>query len=289
MTSRLRRITSYAWVTQSSLYDTNSGIFLFGDAAFLVDPGVRPAELEGIAAFLAERRASVRAIVLTHAHWDHLLGPERFPQATVVAHDRYPDVIEEHRGDLRRQVMSWASGTRDAPFEPPLPDVTFADRLSLHLGSFELRVLFAPGHAPDHCVLYEPEAGLLWAGDMLSDREVPMPMDSFASYLHALDVLSAKQVDVLVPGHGSPTADPREIHRRFEQDRAYLQALQACVSSTVSDGADLDATLAACRDVPFAQPDTYPHAHRWNIEQAYLELGGEHVPDRPVGWAQDWL
>jgi glyoxylase-like metal-dependent hydrolase (beta-lactamase superfamily II) len=289
MTSRFTQISPDAWVVQSSLYHTNSGIFLTGRDAVLIDPGVTPAELDALAAFLTARGTIVRTIVLTHAHWDHLLGPVRFPKATVMAHARYLDVVEVHRADLRRQVRSGLDEADERASFPPAPDVTFHDCLSLTFDALRLEVRFAPGHAPDHSVVYEPGNGVLWAGDMLSDLEVPMPMDTFADYLRTLDALSDRRIDVLVPGHGTPTRDPEEVNRRLDQDRAYLRVMVRCVRAALASGADLASTLDACECVPFAQPDTYPNAHRWNIEQAYLELGGEPLRDSPVGWAQDWL
>ena len=147
-------------------------------------------------------------------------------------------------------------------------------------------MLHAPGHAPDHCAVYEPSAGLLWAGDMLSDLEVPMPMWRFSAYRATLRHLSELDVRILVPGHGTPTGDPDVISGRFSQDQAYLAAVQTCVSREVDRAASLAEVMGMCGGVPFAQPDDYPHARKWNIEQAYLEAGGEAAG--VVGWEKDW-
>src|SRR5947207_8401361 len=59
---------------------------------------------------------------LTHADWDHVLGPESLPQATTVAHESYardldPDGIRAVLARFEEQ----AGVRRDAPFDPPLP------------------------------------------------------------------------------------------------------------------------------------------------------------------------
>ncbi|MCU0519604.1 MAG: MBL fold metallo-hydrolase [Anaerolineae bacterium] len=272
------------------MYTTNAGVFLDAGEAYLLDPGITPTELDAVATFVAAHGADVRGIVVTHAHWDHLLGPTRFPRARVFAAAGYAAVVSEHGDDLVRQVAAWRSADGQPGldvFVPPAPDVMFDDRICIHLGARSLRLMIARGHAPDHVVLYEPSAGLLWAGDMLSDVEIPMVMDTFSHYLQTLDRLSHLDVRVLVPGHGTVTDDAVEIRGRFERDQAYLAAMRECVAHAVADGASLIETVTRCSEVQFAQPDTYPNAHLWNIEQAYSEMGGR-APG-VVGWAQDWL
>lgn len=290
MGALFRQLTPYGWVAQSRVFATNSGILLHGATAYLLDPGITPAELDAVATFVATHGATVRGIVLTHAHWDHLLGPSRFVAAPVIAHAGYTAVISAHRDDLVRQVGVWRStqglGELDA-FEPPVPDVMFDDLIHIHLGRWSLRLHAAPGHSPDHTVLYEPAAGLLWAGDMLSDLEVPMVMDTFSHYLATLERLSRLDVRILVPGHGTPTDDRAEIRDRFEQDQAYLRGIKTCAAQAVAGGLALGEAVVLCGKIGFAQPDDYPNAHRWNIEQAYVELGGI-APD-VAGWEQDWF
>ncbi len=290
MPLRLRSLTPTCWVAQSATYATNSGILLAEAEAYLIDPGIGPAELDDIAAFVRDRGAVVRGILLTHAHWDHLLGPSRFPDAPVIAHAAYRPVIRAHAEDLQRQVARWAADRSLSclpTFVPPVPDITFSTKMIVQLGSHALWVIAAPGHAPDHTVVYVPVEGLLWAGDMLSDLEIPMVMDTFVAYRRTLRDLAGLRISALVPGHGTPTADPQEIHGRFVQDQAYLRAVQMCVSEAVTRGASLDETLAHCETIPFVQPDSYPNAHRWNIEQAFVEMGGR--VEGPAGWEKDWL
>jgi glyoxylase-like metal-dependent hydrolase (beta-lactamase superfamily II) len=289
----MRALTPHLWYLQSPTYQTNTGIVITGTRACLIDPGIVPAELDAIDAFVSARGAEVRTIILTHAHWDHLLGPERFPDAVVVAHARYREVVARHRADLVRQVARWRAASALSPgaFTPPAPTLTFTARLVLHDNGGRMVITAAPGHAPDHCVVYLPEEQVLWAGDMLSDREIPMAMDGVASYRATLDRLAALDIAVLVPGHGSPALARNAIRARFDQDRRYLAALEVCVRKAVDQGATLSETVAACAGLPFAQPDDYPNAPRWNIEQAFVELGGAPPEDvvAPLGWGKDWL
>ncbi|MGC9467445.1 MAG: MBL fold metallo-hydrolase [Anaerolineae bacterium] len=286
----LRQLSRGCWVSHSRVFATNSAVFVNEGVAYLLDPGITPDELSSIAAFVVAQGAEVSGIVLSHAHWDHLLGASRFPDVPVIATEVYRKVVDRHARDLCRQVARWSAAeglTAYDDFVPPEPDVAFSKRLTLRFGALELTIMAAPGHAPDQCVVYEPDAALLWAGDMLSDLEVPMVMDTFAAYLRTLRRLCALRIEILIPGHGTPTLDREEIYGRFGRDEAYLEEVYACVGKAVVEGASLEETVARCEWIPFAQPDSYPHAHAWNIEQAYREHGGP--TEGLVGWDKDWV
>ncbi len=122
-----------------------------------MDPGIAPDE---IAALVKELDgAELRYIVLTHADWDHVLGPEHLPRATIVAHAEYagdldPDGIRVALGQLEEQ----AGVTREHAFEPPLPDETFEVEMTLLVGDLELQLTHAPGHSASMLTIYEPRA-----------------------------------------------------------------------------------------------------------------------------------
>lgn len=281
-------LTPELWVLQSNLYATNHGVFVSQHEACLIDPGLTKDSLDQIAAFVAEQQATVTSVILTHGHWDHLLGANRFSKAKVFAHNRYDDVIHEHGDDLQRQVAAWDARRgfdRETPFVPPRPTVTFDAAMTVTVGDTSLRLLHAPGHAPDQIAVYHAERGLLWAADMLSDQEIPLVSHSLRAYERTLANLAALELHALVPGHGSATADPTKIRRRLEEDRAYLAELRARVEQALAAGASMVATVDACSEMTFRQPEANATAHRWNVESVYVELGG-HV-DGLVGWEQE--
>ncbi|MBN1874403.1 MAG: MBL fold metallo-hydrolase [Anaerolineae bacterium] len=293
------QLTPQLWVSQSELYATNSGIFISDRQACLVDPGIAPNNILAIKAFVEEQNAQPHSIILTHAHWDHILGPEHFPNVPIVTHSQYMDVLQQRGERLRGQIAQWekskvtehgASKTqRQRPFQLPKPTYSFDISAWLILGDLKLHLLHAPGHTADQIAIYHAESGTLWAGDMLSEMEIPMIAGCLRDYRQTLDVLAALDARVLIPGHGTPTPDPAEIQARFDQDRAYLADLHTCVAEAIAQDHLVSAAevVTACVSVPFAQPAP-PNAgpHRWNIESAYAELGGKG--NNPMGWQQEW-
>ncbi len=284
-----QQLTSHLWSIQSELYATNSGVFISAGEACLIDPALTPETLEEIGAFVDAQGAEPARILLTHAHWDHILGPERFPNVPVVAQACYRDVVTAEETKLRRQIATWAAESgipRSEPFTPPRPDLTFDLSLRLPVGRETLHLLHMPGHAPDQCVVYHAPSGLLWAGDMLSDLEIPFVSDSLIAYERTLERLSALDIRTLVPGHGHATRDPAEIQRRLAEDRIYLTTLHQCVDEQVRAGATLAETLVHCADIPFRHPEENALPHRRNVANAYAEL--MENPPTGLGWESEF-
>ena len=288
MSTTFKQLTSHLWVTQSALFATNSGIVLSEDEACLIDPGIAPETIKDIARFVADQGATPRAIVLTHAHWDHVMGPEHFPGVPVIAHADYLRVLREHGADLYRQIDAWevqAHIRRPRPFLLPKPTYTFDTALTLALGDTRLRVFHAPGHAPDQAAVYHEESEILWAADMLSDIEIPLVL-SLNAYEQTLAHLATLALRVLVPGHGAPTTNADEIQRRVAADLAYLAKLHERVVAAVTAGQTMAETVDVCADMQLPCPCEDPTPHTWNVESAYAELGG--LVEEPVGWEREW-
>ncbi|MEI8333474.1 MAG: MBL fold metallo-hydrolase [Chloroflexota bacterium] len=133
----------------------------------LADPRTREAiaidtaipSLAWISGELLERGWSLRLIVSTHCHWDHIgdnaaVSEETGADIAVHAADRagleHPDPFF-------------------APFEipPSVPAVELAEGGRIRFGSIVLEVLHTPGHTPGSVCLLAPDAGELFSGDTL--------------------------------------------------------------------------------------------------------------------------
>jgi hydroxyacylglutathione hydrolase len=122
--------------------DRNFG-YLLGDrdagSAILIDPSYSP---EILAARATEQKLRVVYIANTHGHDDHINGNDKaveLTRAPVAGHPSLP-----------------------TPLSVPLSDGQI-----LEVGSLRLRVMYTPGHSPDHVVFFEPSANLLITGDLL--------------------------------------------------------------------------------------------------------------------------
>lgn len=287
----LARLTDTLWVKRSQSMAYNCGAFISAGRAALIDPGLRPEGVALLLGLLAEQGAALERIIITHSHWDHILGPELLPPAPIVAHAAYQDTLGRHAEGTLAMIARWDAHhtvERARPFALPAPDEAAADGHELALGALTLRLIHVPGHAADQIAVYEPRSAALWAADILSDLEIPFVSDSLPAYEATLERLAGLEIRTLVPGHGAPTGDPAAIAARIADDRAYLAGLRERVQAVVTAGGPVEAALAACADMAFRHPEQNAGPHKLNVESVYIELGGAADPD-VVGWAQKGL
>ena len=290
MSLRFEALTPHLWTAKCSGYAMNTGILHDAGHAALIDPALLPDEVEDIAAFCEGHQLNVETVVLTHHHWDHVLGAARFPAAQVVTHQAYLAQsvldLERTRSSIRR-FHETEGAALSAPFDPPVPGQTVEHIIGLMVGDFRVQLFHTPGHARDHLSVYDAESAFLWAGDLLSDLEIPFVSDRLDAFERTLGMLAAMQVDLLVPGHGDLTRDPVQIRHRIDTDRAYLSELRKRTEAVVLAGGTVQAAVEACADMVFRNPGENAEAHVMNVEQAFLECGGSAPPNALLGWSRE--
>ena len=154
--------------------------------------------VEWLTATLAERGWTLKLIVSTHRHWDHIGDNAAVAEATgakIAAH-----VLDRH--GLERPSTHLAP----FPIPPSIPAIDLAEGSKIRFGDIELEVLHTPGHTEGSvCLLAESER-LLFSGDTLfagSWGRTDLPGGSDDQMIDSLGRLSALPDDLRVlPGHG---------------------------------------------------------------------------------------
>jgi len=196
-------------------------------ACLVIDPAATVADLCRLAAALTARGLRPTVGFSTHPHWDHLLwhallGSDvpRYATAAAVA------AAERERDALVAEVESAAPGHDLALFARLTAVATDA----IEWDGPTATVIAHDAHAPGHAAVFLPDSGVLVAGDLVSDLEIPLldlnAADPLGDYRTALSRLAAIASDVrrVVPGHGR-VGDGVEFRRRLAADRAYLELL----------------------------------------------------------------
>jgi glyoxylase-like metal-dependent hydrolase (beta-lactamase superfamily II) len=169
-------------------------------AGILVDPGA------ATAAALAEARrhgVAIEAIVLTHAHVDHVEGLSVAKRQTGA-----PIYLHPADGELYRAAPMQAQmfGLRMDPLPPVDHPLAAGD--VVRFGECELAVRFAPGHAPGHVILVGD--GVAVVGDVIFSGSIgrtDLPGGDLATLMRSIreQVLTLPDATTLHTGHGLDT------------------------------------------------------------------------------------
>jgi hydroxyacylglutathione hydrolase len=227
---RLTEIAPGVLVGTSSFALTTSTVVIgAAGGCLLIDPGVTIAGLAGLAAELGERGLVPAVAWSTHPHWDHVLWSRQLGEAPRYAAPAAVRITETERDGMVAGAQASAPGHDLALFGrlTALPETDTAPRIPWD--GPEARLIIHDGHAPGHGAVFLPETGVLVAGDMCSDVEIPLldtvAEDALAGYRTGLERLAAVTgVRQVVPGHGH-VGDAEEFRRRLAADAAYLDAL----------------------------------------------------------------
>ena len=216
------------YVATADKYTTTTTIVMGADGGcLLIDPAVTVSDLAALADWLARRGVRPVAGWSTHPHWDHVLWSAALGDAPRYATPRAVAVAAREKPRLISGVTDGAPGhdlTLFARLRPlPGDEIAWPGPRAL--------VYQHDAHAPGHGAVFLPDHGILIAGDMLSDVEIPLPdletADPFGGYREGLSLLAGVPgVQTLVPGHGHVGGEP-EFRRRIAADLAYLDAIEA--------------------------------------------------------------
>lgn len=187
---------------------------IFGDEqsreAVVIDPGD---EIEKITAELDRHQLRVKAIVITHAHIDHVAGAHKLRVLTgapVYMNERDMELLDAL--DMQAQWLGV-----DTPAKTEI-DVAADAGTVLHLGPADFHVLFTPGHTQGSLSLWIPHENKLVAGDTLFRESIgrtDLPGGDSRQILASIktQLLNLPEDATVIPGHGPNTTIGREKER----------------------------------------------------------------------------
>lgn len=176
------------------------------EEAVVVDPSGDSTELR---LELARSGARCAAILVTHGHWDHLLGVAGLAEGTGAS---------VHMAEGERALLESPAGFTPAgiSLRPHTPDVLLQGGESIEAAGLVFDVLAVPGHSPAHLAYYCD--GCLFSGDVLfagSVGRVDLPGGDWDTLLSSIRSLvdAYPPETVVYPGHGPATTLGDELSR----------------------------------------------------------------------------
>jgi len=180
----------------------------------LADPASREAiaidtatpSLAWISGALEEREWTLKLIVSTHGHWDHIGDNAAVAEHTGASIAVHPDD--------RYRLIDPQPLYAPFPIVPSVPAVELAEGGEIRFGEIRLRVLHTPGHTEGSVCLLAYDDGLLFSGDTLFPGgwgRVDFPGGSPEAMVASIARLAEMEDHLRVlPGHGAATTIGRE-------------------------------------------------------------------------------
>ncbi|HVP55735.1 MAG TPA: MBL fold metallo-hydrolase [Candidatus Eisenbacteria bacterium] len=170
--------------------------------AMVIDPGD---DIEQIVAILQRHGLTVKQIVITHAHIDHIGGAAKLKRITSA-----PVLLNASDQALLKMLDVQASWLGMRPPESTAIDASLNTGDKLQTGALVAEVVHTPGHTEGSVCLYFAAENKLIAGDTLfagSIGRTDLPGGSYKKIMQSLHgpVLALPDETIVVPGHGPLT------------------------------------------------------------------------------------
>lgn len=165
--------------------------------AFVVDMA---GASERLLEYIAEEGLKMKALLLTHGHFDHIMGIDWFLKhfsVPVYAHEKEKELLEN--ADFNASIAYGSAYTyTKAQY--------VKDGEELNVAGIHLRVLYTPGHTAGGCCYYLPEEKVLFSGDTLFYESVgrtDLPTGSAGELIRSVKekLLGLPEDTVVFPGH----------------------------------------------------------------------------------------
>ena len=265
-TGTLRQLIPGYYVFSSTTF--NSGVIATSEGVVVLDAlsseAIARQERETIASVIKQ---PVRFLVSSTFHNNYTWG-----------NVAYQDVIKIGHEDYRTDLLTQMQRDRVSPEEQKarLPQVTYRDRLTLHLGGKKIQILhLGKGHTRGDSIIFVPQDRIAYVSELFFSDQFLYINDGYGvSWLKTLDAVEALAADIIVPAHGPIPTDPKETRQGLRRFRQMLVDLRDAVQKEISRGATEDQAAAAIQFPQYEKLQGYKSQREVAVRRTYQEIMG---------------
>ena len=279
------------WFVQgnSALGSTGNRNFISNAGFFVTDEGVVVVDALGSPALAQELLREIhrvtpqalRYVVVTHYHADHIYGLQTLAQAgaKVIGHASAREYLNSDTAQRRLEasridLAPWIdANTRLVPADQWLD----TQETRFRLGSMDFVVdHVGPAHTPEDVVVFVPQLGVLFAGDLFFQGRIPFVGQADSRlWIQALNRLMKYQPKIVIPGHGPASTNPMVD---MTMTRDYLLYLRKTMGEAAKNMEPFDEVYAKTDWSRFESIPLFRVANRMNAYNTYLLMEQQGEP-----------
>jgi len=262
----LRQLAPGYYVFSSTSF--NSGVIATSEGVIVLDAltseAIARQEREAIA---SEIKQPVRFLVSSTFHNNYTWGNVAYRDVVKIGH-------EDYRTDLLAQMQRDHASPEEQ--KARLPQITYRDRLTIHLGGKEIQVLYlGKGHTRSDSIIFVPQDRIAYVSELFFSDQFLYINDGYGvSWLKTLDAVEALPADIIVPAHGPIPEDPRETRQGLHRFRQMLVDLRDAVQKEIARGATEDQAAAAIKLPQYEHMQGYKSQREVAVRRTYREMMG---------------
>lgn len=262
---------------------SNAGFVVAPQGVVVIDALGSPALARRLVQKIAEITPKpITHVIVTHYHADHIYGLQVFKElgAQIIAQQdarEYlnSDTAAQRLVASRLDLAPWVDdNTRLVPADRWLTDST---TLELAGARFVVERV-GPSHTPEDLAIHVPAERVLFAGDLMFSGRLPFvgKADS-GQWIASLDRLLRFDVQVVVPGHGAASTEPR---KDMVVMRDYLNYLRTTMGRAAKDLVPFEEAYSSTDWSTFEPMPMFRFANRMNAYNTYLLMEEESLRGR---------
>jgi cyclase len=238
--------------TETKLRGCNPSFVVTSDGVVVIDTPQLPTRAVAMREE-AEAYGTIRYVVNTEHHVDHIFGNYFFKGAGEVVHHQG---VYDNFMVVAPILDPFAYAAEAIPTDDPdgaaiFPDrdeyyadpnkgtVVFTGDLTLRVGSHTFHLIHTPGHTPGQVAVYVPEERAVFTGDtVFSECQTWLMTSDVDQWVGALETIKGLDVDHVIPGHG-----PITTTRYLATQRSVLLEWKSAVAAAVAKGWSREETV----------------------------------------------
>jgi glyoxylase-like metal-dependent hydrolase (beta-lactamase superfamily II) len=244
----------------------NSGIIVTSDGVVVIDAlGSEVIARQVRQAISRVTSKPIRYLVSCTHHNPFTGGNAVYADTSRIGHENY-------RTDLFKLLQS--EKVSEEVQKKKLPDETYSERLTLHLGGKEIQILHVGrAHTRGDSIVFIPEDRIAYLSEVFNFDEFPYITDGYsADWMRTLEKIEALDADVFVPGHGFMPKDPEETRAGLRRHWQILKGVRDAVQKQVDRNVSEDGAVRAIDLPQYKKFKGYEKALEIAIRRIYKEL-----------------